>query len=225
MADQTDINRGIAGASGRREYERRRAKREDAVRERHPRIGNLLLKLQDAPEHEKAWATGAAGEEELAASLLRRCPGVIVLHDRRMPRSRANIDHLAIAPSGVYVIDAKRYKGKIEVLKPFFGDAKLVIRGRDKTKLVDGLERQAQAVESAVGGIAPGVPVAACLCFLTPAGRSSGRGIPLLRTLSIRGHSLFSPRKLAKYLNQPGDLGPEQIQEIAAALARHFPSA
>ena len=39
------------------------------------------------------------------------------------------------------MIDAKRYKGKIEVRKPFFGDAKLVIGGRDKTKLIVGLER------------------------------------------------------------------------------------
>ena len=106
------------------------------MRERHPRIGNLLLKLQDAPEHEKAWATGATGEEELAAFLSRRCPDVTVLHDRRMPRSRANID--------------------------------------------------------------------------------------LLRTLSIRGHSLFYPRRLAKRLNEPGDLGQGQIQVIAAALAQRF---
>ena len=47
--------------------------------------------------------------------------------------------HLAVVPSGVYVIDAKRYKGKIEVRKLFFGDAKLVIGGRDKTKLIAGV--------------------------------------------------------------------------------------
>src|SRR6185295_94323 len=105
MTDQSDFDPGIAGASGKREYERRRAKREAQTRDRHPRIGGLLLKLQNAPEHEQAWARGAAGEEELAASLARRCPEAIVLHDRRMPVSRANIDHLAIVPSGVYVID------------------------------------------------------------------------------------------------------------------------
>jgi len=155
MPEQPDLDIGTAGASGRREYERRRAKREDAMRERHPRIGNVLLKFQEAPAHEKAWATGARGEEELAACLARRCPKVIVLHDRRMPGSRANIDHLAVAPSGVLVIDAKRYKGKIEVRRPFFGDAKLVIGGRDKTKLVDGLERQAAAVAAASRSCAP----------------------------------------------------------------------
>jgi hypothetical protein len=225
MADQADLDTGTAGASGRREYERRRARREEATRERHPRIGNLLLKFQEVPAHEQAWATGAAGEEELAACLARRCPGAIVLHDRRMPGSRANIDHLAVAPSGVHVIDAKRYRGKIEVRTPFFGDAKLVIGGRDKTKLVDGLERQAEAVRSFVSSVAPEITVTACFCFLNPAGQAGGSGIPLLRTLSIRGHSLFSPRKLAKRLNEPGALDPGQIRDLAAALATRFPSA
>ncbi len=79
---------------------------------------------------------GAAGEEALGAYLAKRCPGVIVLNDRRMPRSKANIDHLAIAPTGILVIDAKRYKGKIEVRKPIFGDEKLLNGGRNKANLL-----------------------------------------------------------------------------------------
>ena len=79
-------------------------------------------------------ATGARGEEMLADSLVRRCPDVLLLHDRQLPGSRANIDHIAIAASGVYVIDAKRYKGKIEVQTPLFGTPKLKIAGRDRTK-------------------------------------------------------------------------------------------
>jgi hypothetical protein len=225
MGDEPDFDTGVAGASGRREHERRRAKREAATRARHPRVGNLLLKFQEAPEHEKAWATGAAGEEELAAHLARRCPDAIVLHDRRMPGSRANIDHLAIAPSGVLVIDAKRHKGKIEVRKPFFGDAKLVIAGRDKTKLVAGLGRQAEAVRQATASFAPKVPVAACFCFLNPAGQAGGSGMPLLRTLNIDGHTLFYPRRLAKRLNQPGELDQERIRTLAETLAERFPSA
>lgn len=35
-----------------------------------------------------------------------------VLYDRRVPSSRANIDHLAVTPTGVYVIDAKKYRGR-----------------------------------------------------------------------------------------------------------------
>jgi hypothetical protein len=110
----SDFDPGTPGASARREGERRRANRERRVRERHPRLGLLRLALQE----ERAWENGAVGEEQVAASLARRCPEVLVLHDRRLPGRRANIDHLAIAPSGAFVIDAKRYKGKIEVRKP-----------------------------------------------------------------------------------------------------------
>jgi hypothetical protein len=39
-----------------------------------------------------------------------------------MPGSRANVDHIALAAC-VFVIDAKRYKGRIEVRKPHFNDA------------------------------------------------------------------------------------------------------
>lgn len=225
MADGPDFDLGVAGASGRREHERRRAKREAETRERHPHIGNLLLRIQAPPEHEKAWATGASGEEELAAGLARRCPDVVVLHDRRLPRSRANIDHLAIARSGVHVIDTKRYRGKIEVRKPFLGEAKLFINGRDKTKLVEALERQADAVRSALGSVAPEVPASACFCFVNPAGQAGGSGIPLLRTLQIDGHPLLYPCKLAKRLNAPGELTPARIQIVAEALARQFPPA
>ena len=225
MAEEPDFELGAAGASGRREYERRRTAREARTRARHPHIGGLLLALQSTPEHEKAWATGAAGEEELGAFLVRRCPKAIVLHDRRMPRSRANIDHLAVTPSGVWVIDAKRYKGRIEVRKPWFRDAKLVIGGRDKSKLVDGLTRQAKAVQSALDSVAPGVPVHACFCFVNPEGQSSGTKLPLLRTLSVSGYPLLYPRKLAKRLKQPGELSAEQMRLVAEALARGLPAA
>lgn len=36
-------------------------------------------------------------------------------HDRRIPPTRANIDHIVIAPTGVYVIDAKNYTGRAQL--------------------------------------------------------------------------------------------------------------
>ena len=108
-----------------------------------------------------------------------------------MPGSRANIDHLAVAPSGVYVIDAKRYKGNIEVHKPWFGDGKLVIGGRDNTRLVDGLARQVEAVQTTIELVAPQMPLHACFCFINPEGESGGTKLPLLRTLHIRGYLFF----------------------------------
>lgn len=37
------------------------------------------------------------------------------------------------------MIDAERYRGKIEVRRPFFGEPRLMIAGRDQTKLMDTL--------------------------------------------------------------------------------------
>jgi Nuclease-related domain len=222
MAEGQEIDLGTPGGSARQEYERRRGKREAATRERHPHIGDLLLRLQSPPASETAWATGAAGEEALGAHLASRCPDVIVLHDRRMPRSRANIDHLAVAPSGVYVIDAKRYRGKIEVRKPLIGEPRLLIGGRNKTKLVEGLTRQQEAVRVALAETVPAMPVHACFCFLNPDGHASGSGLPLLRTLSIKGFPLLYPRKLSKRLNARGELSPESRTEVADLLARAF---
>jgi hypothetical protein len=33
------------------------------------------------------------------------------VHDRRVPGCKAIIDHIAVSPGGVYVIDAKKYTG------------------------------------------------------------------------------------------------------------------
>jgi hypothetical protein len=225
MAAERDFDLGTPGASARRELQRRQAKREAKTRADHPHLGNLLLKLGQSPQHEKAWETGAIGEEQLAASLARRCPNVLVLHDRRMPGSRANIDHLAVAPSGVYVIDAKRLKGEIEVRKAVFGKQQLIVRGRDKTKLVDGLERQVEAVRAGLTLIEKEVPVQACFCFIKPADHAGPSGIPRVRTLKIKDFELLYPRRLAKRLNRPGQLSAEEAEVIAEALVELFPAA
>ena len=161
----------------------------------------------------------------VAESLARRCPDVLVLHDRRMPGSRANLDHIAVASSGVYVIDAKRYRGKVEVIRPLIGKSQLRIAGRDRTKLVSGLAKQVTAVEAAVAELMPDVPVHGCFCFVAPEGLLADSGIPLLRTLRIDGFPLFYPRKLAKQLNRQGPLSHAQALVLAEELARQFPSA
>jgi Nuclease-related domain len=130
------------------------------------------------------------------------CPDIPMLHDRRAPTSRANIDHVAIAPSGVYVIDCKRYKGKIAVATPLFGKPKLKIAGRDRTKLIDGLEKQVAHVKPALADISDDVPVRGCLCFVAPEGLLADVGLPVLRTLKINGYRLYYAKGLAKRLNQ-----------------------
>ena len=108
-----DIQISSPGASLDREYERRSNARRSRVRARHPIIGGLLLALTDEPPSTRAFATGAEGERMVAAKLEKLCgEDLRFLHNRRRgPAARSgDIDHIAIAASGVYVIDAKHYK-------------------------------------------------------------------------------------------------------------------
>jgi hypothetical protein len=223
--EHDDFHHGNPGRSARREAARRRERRDRRVRERYRWLAPLWRAVAQPSAHERSWATGAEGEELVARSLARRCPSVLVLHDRRMPGSRANIDHLAVASTGVWVIDAKRYSGKVKVSTPLFGDPRLTVGGRERPKLVSGLEKQVAAVRRAMADFAPQVPVHGCLCFVEPQGLLTDSGLPLLRTPSINGYPLFHRRRLASRLNRPGSLNAGHTRTIAGELARRFPSA
>jgi Nuclease-related domain len=221
LTSASEPDRGRAGASAAREYSRRRAGREARVRRQHPRIGRLLLALSSPPQHERAWEIGSRGEEQVGRSLDRRTANgpAIVLHDRQMPASRANIDHLAIAPRGVFVIDAKANKGKVRIARPLFGKPRLMIAGRNRTKLVDGLDRQVDAVRRVLARHGhDDVPVHGFLCF-------TKADLPLLGAGKIRGHRLHYCRATARELNRSGPLAPGAIATIAAELEAGFPPA
>jgi hypothetical protein len=107
------ISSSSPGASAQREYERRSTRREMQVRKDHPMLGGLILATTAEPNSTTAWSKGAQGERRLGARL-DGLPNVVAMHDRRIPHSSANVDHLAVTASGVWVIDAKQYKGRIE---------------------------------------------------------------------------------------------------------------
>jgi hypothetical protein len=183
-------------------------------------VGGLLLALGSSPRQESAFHQGELGELAVAASLERRLAHgpAILLHDRRMPRGRGNIDHLAIAPSGVFVIDAKNIHGKVRVVQPLFGNQKLMVAGRDRSRLIDGLDRQVAAVRAALAADHPETPVQGVLCFTTA-------DLPLVGTSRMRGHLLLYRRGLTKRLNASGPLGEGAIAAIAHVLADAFPPA
>ena len=212
------LSTGHAGASASREHERRRQNRERRIKAKHPRTAALRLALGSAPPHEVAFRQGQVGEESVGALLDERTADgpAVVLHDRRMPGGRGNIDHLAIAPSGVYVIDAKAWQGKVALRTPLLARKKLLIAGRDRTSLIDGLDRQVAAVRAAIGD--DDVAVRGVLCF-------TRAELPLLRTLTIRSHMLLYRKALSKRINQEGPLSPTAIEQIARKLAANLPPA
>jgi hypothetical protein len=210
---------GSAGGSARREYDRRRAGRQARTRLKHRWIGGLLVALREGPDHERAWARGAEGEERLARRLGKLLADrAVLLHDRAIPGSRANIDHIAVAPSGIWVIDTKRYKGKVSVVKPLLRPEKLIIAGRDKSALADGLASQVAVVRSAAPGIGLDVPVHGAFCFVDAE-------LPVLGRHSFRGYPLLYPRGLARRIKARGALPPDQLQAVAEYLASRFPAA
>ena len=74
------------------------------------------------------WLRGAAGEVATALVLgALPAPKWAVLHDRRVPGSRANLDHLVIGPSGVWVIDTKATRARVRAgwRTVRFGDRRL----------------------------------------------------------------------------------------------------
>lgn len=224
LAQALPIDPGTPGASLEREYERRRKVREDRVRGRFPRAGGLLLALTGEPESTKAFARGAEGERRLAARLEQLCgDDVLFLHNRRRGRTgrSGDIDHIAVAASGVYVIDAKHYQGaKVSVrrtggiLRP--ARDKLLVRGRDKTHLVESLNKQFVAVVEAMGQHP--APVTALFCFIDAE-------LPILEALTVSGVPVLTPRKTATLLRRPGPFDGQQRRTIWESLARRLPPA
>lgn len=209
------VESGEAGASARREFERRKTKREERIRTAHPKLGGLILALSGDPQSTMAWATGAAGEARLGKRLDDLASESIrVLHDRRIPGSRANIDHIAVAPSGVYVIDAKKYKGrphlKVEggLLRPRV--EKLMVGSRDCTKLVDGVLKQVDVVRDA--GAAE-VPIHGILCFVEA-------DWPLIGgAFTTHGVEALWQKRLASKLSADGPLDTATIAALHKRLA------
>ncbi|MEN2745438.1 nuclease-related domain-containing protein [Sinomonas halotolerans] len=207
---------GAAGASARREYERRRVKDEERLREKWGRLGGLAVALSDERQSTAAWERGAVGEERLGSRLDSLAgDGVALLHDRRIPGSKANIDHIAVTPAGIWVIDAKRYKGRpqLQIEGGIFRPRveKLVVGCRDSTKLVDGVLKQVDAVREAVED----VPVMGVLCFVEA-------DWPLIGgSFSTRGVHVLWPKRLVRLLAQQ-DEGDVDVPAIREAIAGRF---
>lgn len=220
-ASSTTPEHGTAGGSARREYERRVSRREQRIRARHPKLGGLILALSDEPQTTKAWERGAVGEELMARRLADLPDTFRVLHDRRVPGTPGNIDHIAIGPTGVWVIDAKRYVNKRPSMQVDGGLLRprvesLRVGGRDGTKLVHGMLSQVARVTAALGDNQ--THVTGVLCFLEA-------DWPLIGgSFTVEGVHVLWPRLLIKRMLEAPSQSVD-IDRVHARLASAFPSA
>jgi hypothetical protein len=215
---------GRAGASAAKKYQQLHDAREKRIREAHPKLGGLILALSDDPQSTKAWATGSRGEQQLGRWLDDAASEQVhPLHDRRIPGTKANIDHLVVTPQGVFVIDAKKYQGRVEhrVDGGLFSPRvdKLMVGHRDCTKLVAGVVKQVERVRAALDGAGlVDVPSYGMLCFV-----DAEWGL-FSRPFSIGAVTVLWPKRAAEYVSRAGVLTAETTQRTLQVTATSFPA-
>jgi hypothetical protein len=168
---------------------------------------------------------GADGEVALGRLLDDELDGhAVVLHDRQRPGTTANIDHIVIAPTGVWVIDAKNWQGDVErrnIGGWFHNDYRLYVNRRDRTQTTRLLDQQTAAVTDAFAPLGlDSVPVHPCMCFVDAMWPPSGS-----HQFEINGVFISSPAELVLKILEPGTLTADTIQMIAAELSAKLPPA
>jgi hypothetical protein len=128
--------------------------------------------------------------------------GWAVLHDLAIPGSQANIDHLVVGPGGVFVIDSKQYRGRLQ-LDPsgrlWHGRYPLAPTLRAVSFEAD----RAARVLSDPGLVV--VPIVAVHGARVPWGKVVVEGVPVV-----------TARPLPSMLRQlPAVLGPERVAAVA----------
>jgi Nuclease-related domain len=116
-------------------------------------------------EQVMAWRLGAEGERRTARLLERLTrDGFVVFHDLAVPGSPANVDHLVVGPSGVFVIDSKQWSGSVHQ-----GADGLAWHNHHR------LDRTLETVrwEAETVGRLLGTRIAALLCFMAPMSRAA----------------------------------------------------
>ncbi len=172
-------------------------------------VGRPQLAARTGEDWRGCASPGRASDDGLA-------DGVIVYHDRRVPRTRGTIDHLVVATSGVWVVNARSHVGRVETpdLGGWLADhLHLYVGGHDRTRIVDSLTWQAKGIHALLASVdVRDVPVHAVLCFTnTDWGVFAGRS-------RIDGATITWPNRLIRRIRQPGRLDMETVDLLAREL-------
>jgi hypothetical protein len=157
-------------------------------------VAGWRLRFRPSPET-LAWARGAAGERHVARLLASlEAHGWTVLHDLRIPRSTANIDHLVIGTPGVFVIDAKHYRGHLHLTH----DGRLWHGRYPLAAALSATRWEADKVQATLGvADIDVVPVVAVVGAPVPFGQVTVNGVPVVAAHSLPGMLRALPPVLA----------------------------
>ena len=172
----------IADATERRAVDRRGLDRRGVATGRDVdefwgsgRVGRIARAFFDYPHADPDGPARLADSSEASVETLERRTDrnrderAVVLHNRRIPGSRDVIDHVVVAPSGVWVIDAIGLAGKVterNVGGWLKQESRLYLDDVDQSSLLAAIDQKSRAVERVLEQIdVPGLSVdrAACL--------------------------------------------------------------
>lgn len=223
--EDVEPDAGSAGASAAAEGERRKDKRVEDIRRRYGDHAAFVAEEMAGRDADSTWGKGSEGESRLAAFIEREVgDAVIALHDRLIPGTRGNIDHLFVASTGVWVVDSKAYKGKVvrrDTGPIWRRENQVYVGGRNRTDRANGVERQVAAAVAALTGdpLLKGTDVHAALCFV-----ESEWGLTDF-PFQIGNVWVLYPGALRKRLKKNGPLSRETMERIARRLDLSLPPA
>jgi Nuclease-related domain len=170
------------------------------------------LRFRPSPDA-RAWRRGAAGERRTARLLgpLER-HGWVVLHDLALPGSRANLDHLVIGPGGVFIVDSKQYRGRLQL----DGSGRLWHGHYPLTSTLRTVSFEADQAAQVLADAQVVVPMVAVHGARVPWGKVVVDGVPVVPARRL-------PSMLCAL---PAVLGPDRVADLAArARGRFHPAA
>jgi len=128
-----------------------------------------------------------------------------------VPGSPANVDHLVIGPTGVFVIDSKLYRGTVRV----GFDGRLWYGGRSLDRVLGTLWWEAQQVADALA-VGPEIRVHPVLCM-------HETRLPWLEELTIDGIPVVAGSALYLALRVPREpLTPAQVASLCGQVRAGF---
>jgi hypothetical protein len=172
----------------------------------------------------RKWIQRAEGDRRSRTRLLIEGEGVVVLSDRRVPGTRSFIKRIAVSSGGVFVIDAKHYRGLVHIKRtgPVWdlGPQELYVGRRNCTPVVESMCDQTNVVRAALDTTTWGaeVPVHAVLC-LTQAEWGFASAV------EISDVYVAWPRLVKGRVQAPGVIGSPAVQEVSRMIAEHLPVA
>jgi Nuclease-related domain len=183
-------------------------------------VGGSAALREARARRDPKWTKGAAGEYLMDLSLHKHInEGAVILTDREVPGTKSNIDHIVVAPSGVWIIDAKIWRGKIEYKSTsmFSAERRLFVGGKDRSSAVEAIFNLVIPVAQVIGD--KSVPIKPALVFIDGEWSDASTA----RIMTSKPYQYLTvwiswPKAILKKINEPGPLDADAIKRIGMHL-------